>query len=326
MCKRDVNIGHGNCTICSNDENDLLSRRNCICEPDSYLNSNNTCTFCNEGCDYCGLNEENNAVKCFSCKSGTFISENECLICPEGCRTCGFDSENQTECYNCLEGYTIQNGTCIKCPPGCVCTNNYTSNELYCLYCDYKYALDSENNCNYCANITGLEGCENCEFNSSTNKYECLSCEHKYSSGSNYDYDYDYYDKSEFTYIRNEKKCIKNTEPKWNYLYGCQEANYSNNIYECLNCKFGFTFISSDKTCRRLKDLNLSNYCSEIINLGTVTKPKYSCNKCYTNAVKIVNSTNISDCFYIKDMLPYCLEGKLDKNIINALNVFLMLL
>ena len=28
MCKRDVNIGHGNCTICSDDENDLLSRRN----------------------------------------------------------------------------------------------------------------------------------------------------------------------------------------------------------------------------------------------------------------------------------------------------------
>ena len=314
MCKRDVNIGHGNCTICSDDENDLLSRRNCICEPDSYLNSNNTCTFCNEGCDYCGLNEENNAVKCFSCKSGTFISENECLICPEGCRTCGFDSENQTECYNCLEGYTMQNGKCIKCPPGCVCTNNYTSNELYCLYCDYKYALDSENNCNYCANITGLEGCENCEFNSSTNKYECLSCEHKEFSGFDYDYDYYYYDISEFTYIRNEKKCIKNTEPKWNYLYGCREANYSNNIYECLNCKSGYTFIPNDKTCRKLKDLNLSNYCSEIINLGTVTKPKYSCNKCYTNAVKIVNSTNISDCFYIKDMLPYCLEGKLDKN------------
>ena len=312
-CHQYVEIGHGYCTICSDNINDYDydSRIYCYCYSDSVLNLNKTCSYCGEGCNNCILKEDNTPF-CISCSSGTFISENKCLICPKGCSTCEIDNNNNaTKCTSCYSGYALSsNGTCKFCSNGCnncIIKQNF---ETSCLSCyDNYYVYELNGTCTYCGNIDyiGGYGCYRCGYNNITEKYECYQCNYYYD-GEKYIYNY--------AYIKNRFQCLSNINSTEKYLYGCLEANYTDNKYECLKCKEGFIPIINDKVCRTNDEIKLSSFCLEVINIGNITNPIYSCSKCHDESAKIIdyNYYNITNCFEREDRLAYCLEGIKDRD------------
>ena len=121
-----------------------------------------------------------------------------------------------------------------------------------------------------------------------------------------------------YIYIYNNKyslynQFLENIYSDDKYLYGCLEANYiKDNKYEYLKCIEDFIPIINDKTCRKTKEINLSNNCLEGINIGNESDPIYSCNKCDNKSALITNLNNISDCFERSNNLVYCSKGKID--------------
>ena len=99
------------------------------------------------------------------------------------------------------------------------------------------------------------------------------------------------------------------------YLYGCLEANFiENNIYQCFKCKENFILIINDNICRKTSDINISNYCLEVIYIADLLNPIYSCNKCHNETVLISDLNNIGNCYERADNLVYCLKGKIYDN------------
>ena len=306
-CKEYIYIENGYCRVCSDNDTDY-EKSTCYCYSHSVLNPNKTCSYCGNGCNNCILKEDKTPY-CLSCNSGTFEEENKCLICSGGCSTCYLDNNKQEKCRSCYSGYALSsNETCEFCTSGCNNCIIDTNNKPTCLSCSYHYAFNLNKTCTYCGDIDyiGGYGCERCTINSSTKKYECLQCRQLYYD-SKYHYDY--------AYINNKYQCLSNTNYSDFYLYGCLEANYiSDNKYECLKCKEDFIFVVNDKNCRKLSEINLDDFCLELINLGNETNPLYSCSKCHNEKVRITNKNNISDCYDRTDNLVYCIEGEKDDN------------
>ena len=306
ICKncKTVSINYMSCTDCSDDSSNLSS---CYCYYSNYaIHENKTCSYCPEGCNYCYINE-NNIPYCLRCSSGTFKKENECLICDTGCNSCILGDNGQKICTSCDPQYALFNGTCKLCGYGCNNCIIKDGKNTSCLSCYNNYGYNPNNeNCTYCRYIDylGDHGCYSCRLNNNTNKYECLECDYHYYNGQ---YIFDY------AYIKNKYQCLSNTNDNQKYLYGCLEANYINdNEYECLKCKEGFIQIINDKTCRAISTVNLSNFCLEVINIGNISNPIYSCIKCSNENALITDIKNISDCYERKDNLAYCLKGKVD--------------
>ena len=307
-CKRchNVNIGHGYCTVCSDNETDLELATSCYCYTGYVLNENKTCSFCNEGCINCILGK-NKTPYCLKCRSGTFVKENECLSCPKGCSTCILGDNNQPICTSCDSEYALLNGECKFCCSGCNNCIIKENNKYSCLSCNYYYAFNPNQECTYCKSIDyiGDNKCDRCRYNESSKKYECFQCSSfYYSSLGRY---------INYAYINNKFQCLENDNSDQKYLYGCLEANYiENNKYECLKCIEDFIPIINDKICRKTNEINLSNKCLEGINIGTESNPIYTCNKCDNKSVLITNLNNISDCYERSDNLVYCSKGKID--------------
>ena len=166
-------IGYGYCTVCSDNITDYESTT-CNCYSDSVLNLNKSCIYCGQGCNHCILKDDK--PYCLTCSSGTFIDDNKCLICPSVCSKCIIDNNNQTKCISCYSGYALtSNGTCKFCGSGCNNCIIKQNNEISCLSCSPDYALNLKGTCTYCRSIDyiGGYGCSRCEYNNSTNKYEC---------------------------------------------------------------------------------------------------------------------------------------------------------
>jgi len=305
-CHHDVNIGNGYCTVCSDNETDLESAVECNCNIGYALTENKACSFCSKGCLICILGKDKTPI-CLECSYGKFIKGKECLICPSECKTCLLDDNDQPICTSCYSEYILSNGKCKLCGDGCDNCIFKENGESSCLDCKYNYALNPNQTCTYCGSIDYIGGnkCERCRYNVSYNKYECFQCSSYYpnSYGRNYNY----------TYIKNKFQCLENDNSNQKYLYGCLEANYiENNKYECLKCIQDFIPIINDKTCRKNYEINLSKNCLEVINIGNVSHPIYTCNKCGNTDALIINLNNISDCFERSNNLVYCSKGKMD--------------
>ena len=291
------------------------SKQECLeCESDYYyISSDKTCKRCYEythipdgNCRVCSDNHTDfEHAKCY-CDTGYILNKNNtCSFYIEGCIGFIEGKDNNISCFQCVSGYVLDEQKCLKCPDGCDSCYVDNSNQTICTSCYSNYAFNSNNTCTYCEyiNYSG-DGCERCRYNEMKNKYECLQCYSYYDSNTE-KYIYNY------AFIKNEYKCLSNTEQEQFYLYGCLEANLmDNNIYECLKCKEDFISIINDKTCRKTTEINLSNNCLEAINIGNISNPIYSCNKCYNETVLITDLNNISNCMERFDYLAYCIKGK----------------
>ena len=298
-------IDYGYCTDCSDNKSNLSS---CYCYNNYGINKNKSCSPCNEGCNLCII-DENNLPYCLECNSGTFKNQNECLKCSSGCNTCIIGDQGQNICTACDSQYALFNGNCKECIRGCNNCIIKDDNNTSCLSCQYDYAYNPNiKNCTRCSSINyiGGYGCERCRFNNITNNYECLECYYYYSNNKYI---------QNYAYIKNKFQCLSNTNKNENYLFGCLEANYiEDNKYECLKCKEGFIQIINDLSCREISEIDLSNFCLEVINIGNITNPIYSCNKCNNENALITDINNISNCYERKDNLVYCVKGEIDNN------------
>ena len=328
----------------------------CIsCNDGYYLSEDNKCMSCLENCESCiiennktmcvkcslgfALSEDNQCLEipdfcstyryenkkfiCTSCKDGEVLTPDyKCLKCPDSCENCFIDSKNQTKCTSCKSNYILSSyGICEPCGEGCIECNINEKNETSCILCNDKYPFNINGSCISCGdkNIVGDlgDGCEQCGYNNITKTYECYKCR----------------DNKNYAYIKDNVKknfqCLDNeNNPIDKNLSGCLVGNYTKeNIYECFLCKEGFTYIKNNKICKKPEEINLNEDCLEASNIGDMTNPRYSCNKCKSSSVKITKPNNESNCFFRnvwEDLyndynidygdLFYCLEGIIDED------------
>ena len=307
-------IQNGYCWVCSDDTTNLDSA-SCYCSRSYLMDKNKNCSPCIEDCYTCISTEEDEAGYCLYCDSGRILYNNKCLGCPEYCGSCAVDPDNtdQTKCVQCYSGYYLLNENCQSCGSGCNKCILDENNNIECLECQIEhYTLNPDKSCTSCSSVSYLgEGCLKCQYDDKKNSFECLECEYRY----NY-YSYNYDDRlSDYCYIKNEFKCLSNTDSSQIYIYGCLEANFiENDRYECLQCMKGFIPLINDKTCKVRSILGLSDFCLEAINIGDDSNPIYSCNQCNNETVLLTGVDGISDCAERSGSLAYCLKAKEDNN------------
>ena len=309
-CKncRYVDIYWGICYICSDNDTDYENGE-CWCYSGYTFVNNSICVPCPEGCSRCIINNKTNNLECINCYSNYVLNNSKsCINCGNGCESCTLDENNKPICISCYSGTFLDYNKCLICPDGCSkCELELDKSSKYknitkCTECYYNYALDGDNNCIYCSELsdTGDNGCRHCIYNKINSKFECLECWN-----------------DDYAYIINTFQCFLNTDPNQIYLYGCLKANYNeeNNRYECLKCKSDFIQIINDKTCRRRDETNISSYCLEIENLQIPENPLYSCHKCQNNTAYVkLNIEGKKDCYYRDNILSFCLEGEIEEN------------
>ena len=331
-CKGPIEINNGNCTICSDIEEDyesgscwcnlfytIKNHSTCVkcpdncpyckynnktnkieclkCEPGYTLNPEKECTKCGNGCEYCTLSDDLTPI-CTTCFSRKFTSKNKCLICPENCKYC----DNNEKCTYCKHGYILlNNGECGKCPLGCNKCGLKENNDIICLNCDEHYALKSEKECVYCPNITGegLLGCSKCRYNQEKQNFECYECQKKYTKN---------YWINIYTYVTNTFQCFSNTNKSQPLFYGGSVAYKNGSRYECQKCTTdsSIIMIKNKKICKNWDEINLYN-CYEVEDIGEIY-PIYSCTKCKYNYAKIYDG-EITKCLFRSGRLSFCLEG-----------------
>ena len=260
----------GECRICSSD----LTPEYCWCHS-GYVLEETSCISCPNHCSRCQYNSKNNSTKCLSCYAGYMLNlENKCQSCEEGCDYCYLDNDGNSICLVCRSNKFLPDGKkCLICPSSCSdCEYDNDKKETVCKRCNYNYAFaPNSHECKYCESLedTG-EGCEACEYNPSDKRYECKSCYTYYSSG------YTHYD---YAYVRNIFKCFSNTNQEKIGLYGCLTAEYiqSSDTYQCLECKnytdHHFIPVITDKSCIDPLEVGLSDKCLESEKIGE----SYSC-------------------------------------------------
>ena len=300
-------ISGGECYVCSINKTEY---DRCWCWGGYVKIGHSECFSCPSGCAECSYDNKTGTTECLSCYSNhVFNSDKECIYCGEHCSSCKLDKDNNTICLSCYSDSVLDNDKCLFCQYGCSnCTINPNSvykNETVCSKCDYDYAFNPENNnCTYCSSIEqfgGEYGCERCLYNEASKNYECLECWNE-----------------NYTYINNTYQCFENINSSRLYFYGCLKAQYikESGTYECFECKDDFILIKNDKTCRKLNEIDLSEGCLEVINLGTVEEPLYSCEQCLNNYTKVIinSNNNKSNCYKREDDFWYCLEGLIEEN------------
>ena len=254
-------ITGGECHICSSD----LMPDFCRCSSNYFLRDD-SCVHCQDNlCSECVFNEETATTKCLRCYEGyTLNSENQCVSCEERCNYCYLDNNNNSFCFNCeSKKYLPDSSKCLVCPNGCSeCEYDSDKKEAICTKCYDSWTLvEKDKQCNYCRSISETgEGCGNCLYNTSSEKYECKTCDYSYNLGY---YHYDY------AYVKNTFQCLSNTNPERIGLYGCILSQYiqSSDKYECLECKNYtdnyFIPVTTDKSCIIPSSVGLSNICLE---------------------------------------------------------------
>ena len=293
-------INNGKCYICSDDQNDYNSS-NCYCDYDYGFNQNKSCLKCGEDCRHCNIDLENN-IECTSCYSGSALHEKNknCLKCSSDCYNCIIIYDKETACRECSYHYFLKDyNNCSECLPECnTCIYDENNNHI-CTSCKDFCALSSDGKCECCT-----DGCNKCILNEKNNPI-CLSC---------------YSDYADLLNINGTcKKCRSINDIGGD---GCYRCGYNNDTlkYECYECyksyyydSDNYTLIINDKRCVLFNEVNLSKECLEVINIGTLDAPIYSCHKCSQYTAKITNLTNnVSDCYNRIDELIYCLEGESD--------------
>ena len=301
-----VGINKGYCNICSDDNQNYKSGK-CYCNYTYILIPPSTCTSCPENCGNCNYNESTKQIKCTSCISGYSLnSENKCIKCGSNCNSCNFDTLQNPICKSCFSGYTLnEKKICIKCPDNCSYCKIHENNTIECTSCSSFYGLDLQKKCVKCP-----IDCKSCYYRKNESDFGCSYCGNEKNNS--------YYN-SNYTIGKNEKcyLCKSISEIGGN---GCESCTYNKKIdrYECKRCVKNnnneYIMISNDKSCKLPKDIGLSDYCEEGINLGTLKNPIYSCIRCQINTVKVTNQKNITNCMNRENNLINCLEAIQESN------------
>jgi hypothetical protein len=247
-------------------------------------------------------------MECLYCKKGyTLNSLKECIPCEEGCNYCYLDNSNNTVCLYCnISQYKMFNKKCFGSPKGCYNFEfNSDNNQTVCSLCRTEYILDSETNqCQLCKDIidTGI-GCKTCSYNTSNKKYECNSCLTSYTYGQQTTYAYV---ENTFQCLSNKNANIKGLYGCLKAIY-IEDTE----TYECLKCinyyDDYFIPVITDKSCVKPNSVGLSNECLEAEKIDD----KYSCLKCKDNYALIEDfATSIKKCYERNNTLRFCLEGR----------------
>ena len=287
------------CELCEYDEkgNNLCTK----CSHDYALNSDKKCVQCEEGCLSCAFDEKGNSI-CLKCNdySGheyVLSLNNTCLKCDPLCdyRSCKLDNDaNKPICSNCAWGSTNYNGQCFKCQEGCssckIDESSENKNKIICKYCQSGFGLNRDDHqCYKCESLeeTG-EGCNSCNYNVISKKFECTRCK------SNYD-------GIIYKLINNLHQCINITKLNLMELEVCPEINYNEEIkeYECSKCQEdNLILVSNEKRCKYYSDLGLSSGCLEAESIKSKDSTIYSCLSCRSNYLNLsLGSTSQIDCF-----------------------------
>ena len=302
-----IYITNGQCTICSDNENDEENSE-CICDYRYTKKDDNSCIPCPENCDYCQYDATKETTKCTGCAPGSYFNDdNTCTDCGEECAECYLDENKNPICLKCYSGKRAPNdpNKCFTCPENCEdCEYITESNEVKCTKCSYLYVMNpTTGECIYCSEetITGLDGCRECEYNPTSQSYECSYCSN-----------------DEYVFVANKHKCLSNKDIEKPGLYGCLESNYNEETekYECTSCKdndFGtYIPVITDKSCIEKGAEGLSIFCLEAEKIDD----KYSCAKCDDNYLLVDNKdSGVKNCYEKIDDFSFCSEGTTENGV-----------
>lgn len=304
--RKEKYIPGGNCYIYSDNETDLNAYE-CYCYSGYVKYDNYSCAQCPDDCLYCNYDKTTNKTFCSNCNSGYALdySTGKCVKCEEGCQYCYLNQDGDTICTRCTSGKLAPDGSkCLVCPENCNdCDYDANEDKSVCNSCYYNYGFNpSTKECKYCNGLEGTGvGCSTCRYNTSTKGFQCLSC-----VSNNY---------NEYAYIVNEFKCASNTDSTVKGLYGCLRAFHDegSDKYECLECKYDFIFVTTDKSCIQRGSNSLDYICIE----AEIIEEKYSCTKCDSSyEPTMVNDevNGIKNCFKRENEFSFCLEGTIQKD------------
>ena len=292
---------------------------------------------------------ENNTI-CQTCEDGYFLFNNStaCLSCNDseygqiGCIGKCYTFNNSEipgiacEKDGCKEGYTYSNGTCIfkdndddnegdimQGKNETNITERYTDDIINSTN-DIKPGINETEVDDTDYDISNFNRTENgtSEFSPGMNETEIDDTDYDISNfnrtengtssqGMNEtevdDTDYD---------ISNYNETERDTDAVSPSLIGClyNVFNEELNILECLECEDGFILLINDSTCKNISEIDISNKCSKIENIGSVEEPIYSCYQCNYNYTLVINVDGIKYCFLKDNNFSYCSERKMDEN------------
>ncbi|ELP83881.1 protein serine/threonine kinase, putative [Entamoeba invadens IP1] len=176
----------------------LKSTKGCLkCAPKYFLDSQNVCKQCENGCENCF-----NSTHCLTCNSSSFLNSQSmceessalglrcnlvmpqnkgCALCKDGyyqqnldCRQCDKTCStclNDKMCLSCKDGYYQILSESALCQDYTTLTHCLRKTKFGCAECEANYFINSTNfRCDKCP-----EGCEEC-----LSKTLCLSCSKNY--------------------------------------------------------------------------------------------------------------------------------------------------
>ena len=123
-------------------------------------------------------------------------------------------------------------------------------------------------------------------------------------------------------YVKN-KLCVALPE---NFInpQNCQRVQYDEETksYKCVKCYQNYVVDIDTNSCKKIieKDYYLDKYNCLIENIGTMSNPMYSCNKCYNETwILIKNDDNIKYCKYKNEPeIKHCTEAEADTKYVNT--------
>ena len=277
-----------------------------LCFSRNYQPKNNECIVCDYNCEKC-IYDTNGEIKCIECKDfSTLLSNGTCQDCPNNCYSCSTSENDKVTCLECTYEYGLTpTKECEYCPnidqpgiEGCQkCNYNLDNGRYECDYCKEKYneglglwyygyafvtntfeCFDNED-----SNQPAFYHCLESYFNSTINKYECITCN-------------DYYNPNHEYYIKvvNDKICRTLEEMELNRCYEAENIAIegASPIYSCNKCYENTTKIKSENNkinCYERK--NKLAYCLE----GEKdSSNNIHCTLCVPNSSK--NSSGICEC------------------------------
>ncbi len=335
------------CSKCSyiNSESSELKCEKCL---DNYfLNKNGICQHCyineNESpyCISC-TDDENlkNTNSCQNCTNNYFLTrENKCIFCKsekyggKDCKKCGYiniagiEKIGCIECENIIAGLVLaKDGTCFNSDENeknCQELGYYFENNKIkygCIECEYQYYLNEVHKCT----PNDIENCRT--INLINNQKECTICSDGYKlvdnqcvpvtesdfEGCSSSYhvlnDILYCYRCKSSYMRLNSGCYK--FPNHPLLEDCTSFYYEKGLYMCDSCKQSSYshYVNSILFC----GFKYFGYCSKLINIWTEINPKYSCEKCSSFKIPVIDENGIVKCIDNNIFENRCLEGKVN--------------
>ncbi|KAL4438372.1 hypothetical protein ABPG74_009411 [Tetrahymena malaccensis] len=200
---------HSSCQSCSGPNSNQCTS----CPAGKYLDSRNTCQYCQQPCENC----YKSATECTTCSYGYFmdrfsgkcVSENSC---DSSCLDCSA-FRDPTKCTSCRDGFFVNNeGRCQKCDESCsTCTQKSTN----CIKCTKGWEYDAKRQICY---MNCHESCSGC-----TAAYDPKSCK-----------------RCAFNYVMLNNVCV----PCDKSCYGCRE-----NPSKCTDCERGYKLDKYNNIC-----------------------------------------------------------------------------